>query len=108
MDIELPEPLALYLEEENHDGVDAIARCFAADAVVRDEGGTIRGIEAIQAWKRASKARYRYRVEPLSAQRHGATLRLRVRTSGDFPGSPAELDYTVELAGDRIASLEIR
>ncbi|HBK47174.1 MAG TPA: polyketide cyclase [Xanthomonadaceae bacterium] len=107
MDIDLPEPVAVYLEEENSDGVDAIARCFAADAVVRDEGRTISGIAAIQAWKRAAKARYRYRVEPLAARRNGDTVSVRVRTHGDFPGSPVEMDYTIGLAGDRIASLEI-
>ncbi|MEL1266313.1 nuclear transport factor 2 family protein [Pseudoxanthomonas putridarboris] len=108
MNVELPEPVALYLSEENADGVDCIERCFTADAEVRDEGQAIRGWEAIRAWKRSAKARYQYRVEPLSAERQGEQLRVHVRTTGNFPGSPVELDYTIVLAGDRIASLEIR
>lgn len=108
MNLELPEPIARYLQEENGDRVDGVEHVFTADAEVRDEGRVIHGWEAIRVWKSAAKARYRYRVEPLSAERQGDVFHLRVRVSGTFPGSPVELDYTVTLAGDRIAALEIR
>lgn len=108
MNVELPKAIALYLQAENSDDVDRIGQVFSADAEVRDEGRVIRGWEEIGAWKRAAKARYRYRIEPLHAQEHDGTWRLRVRVAGNFPGSPVELDYAIVLAGDRIASLEIR
>ena len=37
-----------------------------------------------------------------------ATVTMPVRLTGSFPGSPIEVTYTFVLAGDRIASLEIR
>lgn len=104
----LPTALALYLQHENADGDGELDVVFAPDAEVRDEGGTIRGHDAIRAWKQAAKARYRYRVQPLSAELLAdGRWHLRVHTSGDFPGSPVVLDYRVEMAGGRIAVLEI-
>jgi len=109
MDIDnLPHAVALYLRYENDDGADGVEQCFAPDAQVRDEGETMRGWEAIKAWKRSAKARYRYRVEPLSARRTADALIVRVRTTGNFPGSPVELDHVIGLDGERIAMLEIR
>lgn len=104
----LPAPVALYLQQENTDDVGAVEQVFAPDAEVRDEGATIRGWDAIRAWKRSAKERYRYRIEPLSAAWHDDALHLRVRVAGDFPGSPADLDYAITLADGRIATLEIR
>lgn len=105
---DLPERVARYFREEHPDGADCIDACFAPDAQVRDEGRTIRGHDAIRAWKREARARYRYTVRPLSATREGDTLRVRARVEGDFPGSPVELEYAIALANGRIASLEIR
>lgn len=104
----LPAPVALYLRQENTDEVGAVEQVFAPDAEVRDEGRTIRGWDAIRAWKISAKQRYRYAVEPLSAEWRGDALHLRVRVAGDFPGSPAGLDYAVTLSEGRIATLEIR
>jgi hypothetical protein len=36
------------------------------------------------------------------------TVKLRARLTGNFPGSPVELDYTFMLANDKISSLEIQ
>ena len=38
MTVPLPEPIATYVAAENADDTAALAACFAADAVVRDEG----------------------------------------------------------------------
>ncbi|CAB3804134.1 nuclear transport factor 2 family protein [Pararobbsia alpina] len=65
MNMTLPPPLDAYLKAETTSDTGPLANCFAADAVVRDEGRTIEGLEAIQAWKKDSKARYQYNVEPL-------------------------------------------
>jgi len=108
MPITLPSPLAQYLEAESTADTEVLERCFAVDAVVHDEGRTMRGLDAIKSWKRDSQAKYRYRVEPLSASQEGGTVKMLARVAGTFPGSPIELMYTFVLAGDRIASLEIR
>jgi hypothetical protein len=108
MTITLPEPIAAYVAADNAGDDAALAACFAADAVVRDEGRTIRGLDAILAWKAEAKRKYRYMVEPLAmAEEDGRTL-LTARVAGQFPGSPVDLRYVFGFADGRIASLEIR
>jgi hypothetical protein len=46
-------------------------------------------------------------MEPLDASVSGKAVKLRARLMGDFPGSPADLDYTFTLANGKITSLEI-
>ena len=104
----MPPPLAAYFAAEATTDTGAVARCFAADAIVRDEGRTIVGLDALNGWKRDSKAKYQYSVEPLGVSWLGATVKVPVRLTGNFPGSPIEVTYDFVLAGDKIASLEIR
>jgi SnoaL-like protein len=108
MKMTLPPPLAIYFNAEATNDTEVLARCFAGDAIVRDEGRTIEGLDAIQAWKRETKAKYQYRVEPLSASQVAGTVTVLVRLTGNFPGSPIEVTYAFTLAGDKIASLEVR
>jgi hypothetical protein len=108
MDTSMPPALQAYFSTEATADVDVLERCFTTDAVVRDEGQVMHGLDAIKAWKSAAQAKYKYRVEPLSASREGATATVLARLTGGFPGSPVELTYAFGLVDDRIASLEIR
>ena len=108
MDVDLPTPIAIYLAAENSGDPEALAQCFAEDAVVRDEGQTIEGLAAIKRWKAETRKKYQHTVEPLaSAQKDGKTI-VTNRLTGNFPGSPIELEFVFTLDGDKIASLEIR
>ena len=104
----LPPSLVAYLNSEATTDVESLASCFAADAVVHDEGRTIRGLDAIKAWKKDAKAKYQYTVQPLEAVQDQATVTMRARLTGTFPGSPIEVTYRFVLANDKIALLEIR
>ena len=75
---------------------------------MHDENQEYEGLEAIRSWKAQSTAKYRYTVEPLRAAVTERNVKLHARLTGDFPGSPAELDYTFVLADGKIASLDIR
>jgi hypothetical protein len=108
MNASMAPALVAYFGAEDTADVEALERCFTADAVVRDEGRVMRGLDAIKAWKSASQAKYKYRIEPLSASPAGAVATVLARVTGSFPGSPIELTYTFGLVGDKIASLEIR
>ena len=67
---DLPTPIAHYFANEPHDAAEWVA-CFAANAVVTDEGQAHAGTGAIKAWKTASSARYEYTSVPISlVQRH--------------------------------------
>ena len=107
MNVTMPPAVAAYFSAESTADTDALERCFTSDAVVRDEGQLMRGLDAIKAWKLAAQAKYRYRVEPLTASCEGATATVVARLTGSFPGSPVELKYSFGLVNDKIASLEI-
>jgi SnoaL-like domain len=107
MSIDLPRPIALYVAAENAGETALLDECFTAAATVRDEGQTYRGLAAIREWKAETKRKYKHRVTPLElVERDGITL-LKARLEGDFPGSPATLQFRFKLEGDRIAALEI-
>ena len=70
---------------------------------------TVRGTVAqSERWKRAADAKYQYVLDPLDAFVSGTTVRLRARLTGNFPGSPVEVDYIFTLASDRITVLDIK
>ncbi len=107
MALKVPAPVADYLAAEKAKDVDALSRCFAEDARVHDEAHDYHGRDAIRAWKKEADEKYHFVMEPLTASVNGPTVKLRARLTGNFPGSPVELDHTFTLANDKITSLEI-
>src|SRR5438067_978638 len=108
MPLDLPKPVSEYFAADHIGDAHALARCFADAGVVRDEGGTFRGTEAIRDWSAAAREKYHHTVEPLSViERDGATI-VAGRVAGDFPGSPITLDHVFRLERGKIVSLEIR
>jgi hypothetical protein len=108
MGIRLPKPIETYFASENLHDPTAIDMCFAADAVVRDERRTIVGLAAIKAWRIETGTKYAHTIEPLAiAERDGKVI-VTGKVSGNFPGSPINLDHVFQLENDRIVSLEIR
>jgi len=106
--MDLPAPIAIYIAAENQRDTEALARCFAQDAVVQDERQTMKGLAAIKQWKAETTKKYQHTIEPLRfAQKDGKTI-VTNRLTGNFPGSPIELQFIFKLEGDKIASLEIR
>jgi hypothetical protein len=83
MSLAFPGPVAAYFEAEKAADAQALARCFAEDGVVRDEGGT-------------------------SVVTRNGEIVVTGRVSGNFPGSPVNLEHAFRVHGDKIASLEIR
>jgi hypothetical protein len=107
MSLILPKPATNYLAAVEAKDTDMLALCFADDALVHDEGLDYRGLDAIRSWKQETQTKYKYVIKPLDASVSGNTVKLRARLTGDFPGSPVDLDYTFTLANDKITSLEI-
>jgi hypothetical protein len=107
MSVDLPTPIAIYIAAENRGDVEALAQCFSEDAVVRDEDRTIQGLAAIKQWKAETREKYQHTIEPLaSAQKDGKTI-VTNRLTGNFPGSPIELEFVFTLDGNKIVSLDI-
>ena len=106
--VDLPTPITIYIAAENSGDAEALAKCFAKGAVVRDEGKTIEGLAAIKQWKAETKKKYQHTVEPLTVAQEDGKVIVTNRLTGNFPGSPIELEFVFTLEGDKIASLEIR
>jgi hypothetical protein len=104
--LELPDPIAAYFAADPR-GAEAIARCFTAHAVVKDEGRTYTGLAAIRTWKAAASAAYTYTSEPFAMEREDGLHVVTSRVTGSFPGSPIDLRYSFFLGGGLIESLEI-
>jgi len=108
MALDVPEPVAAYLAAEEAKDADALSRCFTEDGTVHDEGRDYRGRNSIRQWKQEVDTKYPYVLQTVNAQTHGDKVTVRARLTGEFPGSPIELDHIFTLSNDKIASLEIR
>ncbi|MBL4717972.1 MAG: nuclear transport factor 2 family protein [Erythrobacter sp.] len=107
MPIHLPDVVREYFEADKSSNPDAIAQCFAEDAVVIDEGNTYTGREAIRQWMANASTQYTYTVKPIAiAPEHGRIV-VTGHLAGNFPGSPVDLRYIFAFADDKIARLEI-
>lgn len=104
---QLPAEIAAYVEAANAHDPARVAACFDPDAVVRDEGRTYRGREAIAAWAAETGASYAPTIAPTALAHGDAQYRLQASVSGSFPGSPASLALRFRLGADGIAMLEI-
>lgn len=83
-----------------------IAECFTENGTALDERQIHRGRDQIRRW-REEVGKISYRQDVLSARHEGSHAVVTCRLTGDFKGSPVELDYRFELSGDLIARLEI-
>ena len=99
----LPAPIATYFAATSPA---EFADCFTDDAQVTDERRTHRGRDEILHW-REEVAKISFQQAILATRGEGDTFVVTCRVSGDFPGSPVELNNTFTLAGDKIAALSI-
>ena len=108
MTFAVPEPIAQYMAAEEAKDADALSRCFTEDGTVHDEGQDYHGRDSIRHWKQAADAKYRYVLQTVNVQKFGDLVTVRARLTGEFPGSPVELDHIFKLSKNKIVSLEIR
>ena len=104
--LNLPEPAEAYFAADRFDG-DAVARCFMHNAVVKDEGHTYDGLEAIRQWKTDTSKKYTYTCEPIRMEQRDGTTIVTCHLEGNFPGGKADLRFFFRLERGKIANLEI-
>ena len=102
----LPEPIAAYFAAEHKP--EALARCFTAQAVMKDEGHTYTGVDAIKAFMAEASAKYSATTVPFALEREDGFQIVKAKVTGTFPGSPIDLSYCFRLERGLIASLEIK
>jgi hypothetical protein len=106
MSVSLPTAIAAYFAADRTERA-SVADCFTEAAIVKDEGKTHAGREAIHRWKTQASTKYSYVSEPLAIVQDEGRAIVTSRVTGNFPGSPVELRYSFVLEADKIASLEI-
>jgi hypothetical protein len=102
----LPDPIAAYLEADKR-GPDDVARCFTPQGVVKDNGQTHVGRDAIKAWKAESSTLYTYTQEPFAMEQIDGLHVVSSHVEGSFPGSPIDMQLSFRLERGLIASLKI-
>lgn len=107
MSLQLPKVIETYFAISNGGDLSQLASCFCNDATVFDESKTHQGLTAIEAWQHAVRQAFAFAVEPLQARREEGRLIVLTHLTGNFPGSPVQLNQVFRLEGDRIRSLEI-
>jgi hypothetical protein len=108
MPLSLPKPIEGFISSEKTHDTDALAECFASDATVQDEGRTLKGLNAIKAWRLETAKKYQHTVEPIAAAARDGKTVVSTKLTGNFPGGPVTLDFVFTLEGGRIAALEIQ
>lgn len=103
----LPVPIQAYFDADRSNEGGALASAFMPGGIVKDEGRSHVGQEAIQAWWQMAKAKYQHVAEPFEMDEQDGVTRVRARVTGRFPGSPTTLTFAFHLADGRIAGLEI-
>src|SRR6187402_959797 len=101
----LPQAVTRYFEASNRFDAESAAACFTPEATVHDEGKTHVGTEQIRNWVSHASKEYQPRASVVGAQQNGDKLAVTVNVSGQFPGSPIELDFEFSLRGGKIAEL---
>ena len=85
MSIELPKPVAASFAAESAGDAGALARCFASDGVVHDEGGSFTGRAAIERWNADARAKYHHTVEPLGVTKRDGAIVVSVECPASSP-----------------------
>lgn len=107
MSINLPRPIADYVEANARLDVDGMLAAFAADAVVKDEARDHRGHAEIKSWIQSATIAARAVFTPEACREDDGAVIVDGITAGDFPGSPLAFAFRFELDGGAISKLEI-
>jgi len=107
MAIKLPQIIQKYIDSSNRHDVQSILSRFSDDAVVRDEGETLRGKKAIEDWLTRTIGKYKFQLNPVTFRQDNAEVIVAMEVSGTFDGSPITLDYRFIATNEKITSLTI-
>jgi hypothetical protein len=103
----LPEVINTFFRAKNAFDSEALAGCFTENAVLYDEERELRGRNVVcsHIMEANSKAKVKTEVDHAIALK-GETIVV-ATLHGDFPGSPAALDFHFTLEGQKIGALNI-
>lgn len=106
MSLNLPAPVAGYIEANRRLDLDGMMKHFAPDAVFTDNGKDFVGEAAIAKMLKDEAIAVKAIFEPDAALEENGVIVLEGPAHGEFPGSPLRFTYRFTMAGDAIKTLE--
>ncbi|PSJ36240.1 nuclear transport factor 2 family protein [Allosphingosinicella deserti] len=107
MPIELPKPIADYVEANARLDVDRMLKPFAADAILLDNGGRHQGHAELRTLFEQAVIPVQAIFTPDSVRADHDQVVVEGPAHGDFKGSPLRFTYRFTLEDDAIKALEI-
>jgi uncharacterized protein (TIGR02246 family) len=101
----LPATIAGFVQAQNEQDSARFAHYFTPQATVSDEGQVYAGRAEIENWIQQATKKYHMQATPIEYQQSSASAILTVTVTGIFPGSPAVMQYHLELEDSLISSL---
>ncbi|WP_232491790.1 nuclear transport factor 2 family protein [Novosphingobium kaempferiae] len=106
MSMDLPRPIADYVEANARLDIDGMLQPFRRDAVFIDNGKHFEGQAAIRQLFEEEVMPVKAIFVPDTARQEDGDVVVEGRAHGDFPGSPLRFTYRFTLADGAIKTLE--
>lgn len=106
MSVDLPEPIAAYVEANARLDIDGMLKPFLSDAVFIDNGKRFEGQGAIRQLFEEEVIPVKAIFTPDAVRDEGGDVVVEGPAQGDFPGSPLRFTYRFTLARGAIQTLE--
>ncbi|MBW6530434.1 nuclear transport factor 2 family protein [Sphingomonas sp. RRHST34] len=106
MSLNLPAPVAAYIEANRHLDLDGMMKHFSPDAVFTDNGKDFVGKAAIARMLKDEAIAVKAIFEPDAAREEDGVIVLEGPAHGEFPGSPLRFTYRFTMTGEAIKTLE--
>lgn len=109
MSLQLPKPIALYLDSINTNDSTILDICVAKDGHVYDlgEDNHINGLEAIKKWRGSISDEFELKSEVVNVEQKHGIIMVTAMNSGNFSGSPLLFHYHFTVQNDLITKIEI-
>ena len=107
MSMDLPSPIADYVEANARLDVDGMLTSFQPDAVIIDNGKRFEGRPAIRQLLEDDVIPVKAIFTPDSVREEGGAVVVEGPAHGDFPGSPLRFTYRFQLTNGANETLEI-
>lgn len=106
MSLDLPEPIADYIDANRRLDLEGMMTHFAPDAVFTDNGKTFVGQAEIRRMLKDEAIAVKAIFQPDNFREEDDSYILEGPAHGEFPGSPLRFTYRFRMAGDAIQTLE--
>ncbi|WP_349319884.1 nuclear transport factor 2 family protein [Asticcacaulis sp. MM231] len=105
--IDLPKPIADYVDANARLDAEGMLKSFTTDAVVKDDGGTHSGHAELLRWLQEATIASEAIFTPDTVRREDGQFVLEGLTSGNFNGSPFRFTFRFTIENDLITALVI-